>query len=121
MDFCAHPVAEYLIDELMLPHPRLTGTEQTLYRRMIAEYALARHAGLPLYLRMQRLFEAIYAEYCTKSVQGLVWYPMADLVKRQAARKQRGKRFCRTKAIGSASCTCRSTRRGSTKLRWCSA
>lgn len=62
---------------------RPKGNAARYFRKIISEYVRAPQGGFALYKRMQRLFEDIYAEFCTESVQGQVWYRFNRIIEEQ--------------------------------------
>jgi len=63
---------------------KLGSRARKYFRRIIAEYNGAGYGGFSLYLRMQRLFESIYQDFCSESVQGAFWHPLPEFAHRQA-------------------------------------
>lgn len=62
---------------------RLSGVALEHFRRILREYITAPRAGFRLYKRMQRIFETVYLEFCTSSVQETCWLPASALTEEQ--------------------------------------
>lgn len=66
-----------------LRDPRLSGVAKHAVNRILTEFVSAPLTGYELYRRMQRVFEEVYDEYCTDSLQADCWYTRDPLIDRQ--------------------------------------